>query len=201
MSSLADDDSWDSRHAGDTVTLQSTLHPNDLTIGWQNLNLQSHSNATLAPQTRQARAIGENWNYVTLALQTRQAKSSGENLNYSESLFWHPKSMIIAEVQWYLMKENEKSKLLLLYAMLMASWTIWKFLSSPTIKLVWKINTTITNLDWHLVLDHIWKHNPLLKYQTKLKLFIFTNKVRHSVRSAFKEERGKWEESCWIKAG
>ena len=40
--------------------------PNDLTIGWQNLNLLSHSNATLAPQ---ARASGENLNYITLVLQ------------------------------------------------------------------------------------------------------------------------------------
>ena len=30
---------------------------NDLTIGWKNLNLLSHPNAILAPQTRQARAI------------------------------------------------------------------------------------------------------------------------------------------------
>ena len=51
---------------------------NDLTIGWQNLNLLSHPNATLAPQARQARASDENWNYVTLAPQARQAKSSGE---------------------------------------------------------------------------------------------------------------------------
>ena len=40
---------------------------NDLTIGWQKLNLLSHSNATLVPQARQARASGENLNYVTLA--------------------------------------------------------------------------------------------------------------------------------------
>ena len=32
------------------------------------------------PQTRQARASGENFNYVTLA---PQARPSGENLNYS----------------------------------------------------------------------------------------------------------------------
>ena len=31
---------------------------NDLTIGWQNLNPLSHTNATLAPQARQARASG-----------------------------------------------------------------------------------------------------------------------------------------------
>ena len=30
---------------------------NDLTIGWQKLNLLSHPNATLAPQARQARPI------------------------------------------------------------------------------------------------------------------------------------------------
>ena len=41
---------------------------NDLTIGWQNLDLLSHHhhNATLAPQSRQARASGENLNYVAL---------------------------------------------------------------------------------------------------------------------------------------
>ena len=38
-------------------------------MGWQNLNPLSHPNATLAPQTRQARASGENLNYVTLAPQ------------------------------------------------------------------------------------------------------------------------------------
>ena len=53
--------------------------PNDLTIGWQNLNLLSHPNATLAPQARQARASGENLNYVTLA---SQASPSGEILSY-----------------------------------------------------------------------------------------------------------------------
>ena len=37
-------------------------------IGWQNLNLLSHLNATIA---RQARASGENFNYVTLAPQAR----------------------------------------------------------------------------------------------------------------------------------
>ena len=36
---------------------------NDLTIGWQNLNLLSHPNATLAPQTRQARPSDEILNY------------------------------------------------------------------------------------------------------------------------------------------
>ena len=36
---------------------------NDLTIGWQNLNLLSHPNATQAPQARQARASGEILNY------------------------------------------------------------------------------------------------------------------------------------------
>ena len=41
---------------------------NDLTIGWQNLNPLSHPNATLAPQ---ARASGENLNYLTLAPQAR----------------------------------------------------------------------------------------------------------------------------------
>ena len=58
---------------------------NDLTIGWQNLNLLSHSNTTLAPQSRQARASGENLNYVTLVPQARQERASGEILNYSLS--------------------------------------------------------------------------------------------------------------------
>ena len=39
-------------------------------------------NATLAPQTRQAKASGENFNYMTLAPQARQARVSGESLNY-----------------------------------------------------------------------------------------------------------------------
>ena len=52
---------------------------NDLTIGWQNLNPQSHANATLAPQAWQAKASGKNLNYVTLA---PQARPSGTVLNY-----------------------------------------------------------------------------------------------------------------------
>ena len=55
---------------------------NNLTIGWQNLNPLNHPNATLAPQAWQARASGENLNYITLA---PQARPSGENLNYSLS--------------------------------------------------------------------------------------------------------------------
>ena len=58
------------------------MESNDLTTGWQSLNLLSHSNATLAPQARQARASGENLNYGTLAPQTRQARPSGEILNF-----------------------------------------------------------------------------------------------------------------------
>ena len=50
---------------------------NDLTIGWQ--NLLSQPNATLA---QQARASGENLNYLTLALQARQARASVGILNY-----------------------------------------------------------------------------------------------------------------------
>ena len=41
--------------------------------------LLSQPNATLAPQTRQAKASGHNLNYVTLA---PQARLSGEILNY-----------------------------------------------------------------------------------------------------------------------
>ena len=64
-------------------TTTETSQANDLTLGWQNLNLLSHPNATLAPQARQVRAsIGKNLNYVTLA---PQARASGENLNYSLS--------------------------------------------------------------------------------------------------------------------
>ena len=42
------------------VELGATVESNDLTIGWQNLNLLNHPNATLAPQTRESRASGEN---------------------------------------------------------------------------------------------------------------------------------------------
>ena len=52
------------------------IYTNDHTVGWQNLNLLS---ATLALQARQARASGENLNYVTLA---PQARPSGSILNY-----------------------------------------------------------------------------------------------------------------------
>ena len=52
---------------------------NDHTIGWHNLNLVSHPNTTLAPQAKQARASGENLNYVTLA---PHARPSGDILNY-----------------------------------------------------------------------------------------------------------------------
>ena len=55
------------------------MYTNDLTVGWQNLNLLSHPNATLAPQARQARASGENLNYVTLV---PQARPSGEIFDY-----------------------------------------------------------------------------------------------------------------------
>ena len=41
--------------------------------------LKSPYNATLALQVRQARASGENLNYMTLAPQARQARPSGEN--------------------------------------------------------------------------------------------------------------------------
>ena len=39
-------------------------HHNDLTIGWQNLNLLSQPNATLAPQARQSMPSGEFFNYL-----------------------------------------------------------------------------------------------------------------------------------------
>ena len=42
----------------------------------------SHPNATLARQASQARASGENLNYVTLAPQARHERPSGEILNY-----------------------------------------------------------------------------------------------------------------------
>ena len=48
----------------------------------EKINLLSQPNATLAPQARQAKASGENLNYVTLAPQARQARPSGEILNY-----------------------------------------------------------------------------------------------------------------------
>ena len=65
------------------ILISRGTHPtHDLTIGWQNLNLLSHPNATLAPQARQARVSGEILNCVTLAPQARQARPSGEILNY-----------------------------------------------------------------------------------------------------------------------
>ena len=46
-------------------TLSRGVSPgNDLTIGWQNLNLLSHPNETLVPQARQSRVSGENLNYL-----------------------------------------------------------------------------------------------------------------------------------------
>ena len=60
---------------------------NDLTKGWQNLNTLSHPNLTLAPQARQARASGENLNYVTLAPQARNTRPKVEILTlHAESL-------------------------------------------------------------------------------------------------------------------
>ena len=61
------------------ISLLNTILCNDLTIGWQNSNPLSHPNATRMPQARQARASGENLNYVTLA---PQARPSGKILNY-----------------------------------------------------------------------------------------------------------------------
>ena len=49
---------------------------------WQKFNPLSRHIATLAPQTRQARAGCENLNYETLAPHARQARPSGEILNY-----------------------------------------------------------------------------------------------------------------------
>ena len=63
-------------------TDSAPVESNDFTIGLQNLNLLSQPNATLALQTRQARASGENLNYVILAPLARKPKSSGEILNY-----------------------------------------------------------------------------------------------------------------------
>ena len=68
-----------------TVSGIMSTESNDHIIGWQKLNLLSLPNATLALLARQARASGENLNYVTLAPQPRQARASGENLNYSLS--------------------------------------------------------------------------------------------------------------------
>ena len=47
----------------------------------KNKSTESPYNATLAPQARQAKASGENLNYVTLASQARQARPSSEILN------------------------------------------------------------------------------------------------------------------------
>ena len=69
-------------HTPQLVKYNRPLSLNDLTIGWQNLNLLSLPNSTLAPQARQARASREILIYVTLAPQARQARPSGEILNY-----------------------------------------------------------------------------------------------------------------------
>ena len=61
---------------------------NDLTIGWQNLNLLSHPTATLGPQARQARASCENLNYMTLSA-TSKAKCWNFEL-LAVVLFWYP---------------------------------------------------------------------------------------------------------------
>ena len=74
---------------------------NDLTIGWQNLNLLGHPNATLAPEARQARPSGENLNYVTLAPQVRQARPSSEILNHLLSQYSDILSKIIAVRDWW----------------------------------------------------------------------------------------------------
>ena len=78
MTSHSDSESIKHRNS-QSQTMTLSTQTNDLTIGWQNLNLLSQPNATLAPQPRQARASGENLNYMTLAPQTRP---SGEILNY-----------------------------------------------------------------------------------------------------------------------
>ena len=57
-----------------SAKLSCSLSINDLTIGWQNWNLLSHPNATQALQTGQARASGENFNYMTLAQHHTQGK-------------------------------------------------------------------------------------------------------------------------------
>ena len=50
-----------------------------------------------APQTSQARASGENLNYMTLVPQARQERPSGEILNYLLSCYSDILSMIIAD--------------------------------------------------------------------------------------------------------
>ena len=55
---------------------------NDHNIGWQNSNPLSQPNVTLAPQARQAKASGENLNYMTLVPQEEQTRPSDEILNY-----------------------------------------------------------------------------------------------------------------------
>ena len=67
------------------VKIYLSVRANDHTIGWQNLDPLSHPNTTLAPQTRQERASGENLNNVKLAPQERQERPNGEILNYSLS--------------------------------------------------------------------------------------------------------------------
>ena len=70
-----------------TEIFSSWVRCNDLTIGWQNLNLLSQHNATLAPQ-RQARA-SENLNNVTQAL--------------------HAESQVVDPIVWSLVKRGVRS--------------------------------------------------------------------------------------------
>ena len=51
-------------HTPQLVKYNRPLSLNDLTIGWQNLNLLSLPNSTLAPQARQVRPSGEILNYL-----------------------------------------------------------------------------------------------------------------------------------------
>ena len=63
--------------------------------------------ATLVPLVRQARASGENLNYITLAPQARQARPSGEILNYLLSHYSYILSMIIgSKTQQQLWREE-----------------------------------------------------------------------------------------------
>ena len=64
--------------------------------GWQNFILQSQPIATLAPQARQARASGENLNYIILHSTTSKVKwwNFGP---LAESLVWYPKVWSLRE--------------------------------------------------------------------------------------------------------
>ena len=71
----------------DSMNVDRSVICNDLTIGWQNLNLLSHSNAILAPQARQARPSGEILNYLLRHFSDILSMIIGSVIETGERLF------------------------------------------------------------------------------------------------------------------